>query len=94
MITDDGAVGRMAAAPSVPRAPRYGRPVRTYLRPGFAVPYGLALAVFIVAVIFFGWAGFWLGLAVLVLVKVARWGLPLIKLSYAPAPTAGDREKS
>jgi len=56
--------------------------VRQYLRPGFAVPYGIALAVFAVAVIFFGWAGFWLGVAVLVLVRVARWGVPLIRLSY------------
>ena len=56
--------------------------MRQYLRPGFAVPYGIALAVFAVAVIFFGWAGFWLGVAVLVLVRVARWGVPLIRLSY------------
>ena len=62
--------------------------MRQYLRPGFAVPYGIALAIFVVAVVFFGWAGFWLGLAVLVLVKVARWGIPLIRLSYQGAQPA------
>jgi fatty acid desaturase len=56
--------------------------VRKHLRPGFAIPYGVALAILVVAVVFFGWAGFWLGLAVLVLVKTACWGVPLIKLSY------------
>lgn len=68
--------------------------MRSYLRPGFAIPYGVVLALAVVLIVFFGWAGFWLGLAIFALVKVARWGLPLIKLSYAPAPSAGDREKS
>jgi hypothetical protein len=60
--------------------------VRNYLRPAFAIPYGVALAVAVVLIVFFGWAGFWLGLAILALVRVTRWGVPLIKLSYAPVP--------
>lgn len=60
--------------------------MRQYLRPGFAVPYGIALVIAVFSIIFFGWAGFWLGLAVVVLVKVARWGVPLIRLSYQAAP--------
>jgi hypothetical protein len=66
-----------------------------YLRPAFAVPYGVALAVFVVAVIFFGWAGFWLGVAVLLRVRVARWGVPLIGLSYQEvAPPATEESNS
>jgi hypothetical protein len=59
--------------------------VRKYLRPGFAAPYGVATALAVVSIVFFGWAGFWLGLAIVALVKAARWGVPLIRLSYAPA---------
>lgn len=76
MITDGG------------RGPGYGNRVRKYLQPVFAVPYGAALAIFVVAVIFFGWFGFWLGVAVLALVKVGRWAVPLIKLSYRQEPSA------
>lgn len=64
--------------------------MRNYLRPAFVVPYGVAAAIFVVAVIFFGWFGFWLGLAVLALVKVARWGVPLIKLSYQQGPPSAN----
>lgn len=53
------------------------------------MPYGVALAITVVATVFFGWAGFWLGVAVIVLVRLWRWGVPLIKLSYAPPPDAG-----
>ena len=60
--------------------------MRRYLRPGFAVPYGIALVIAALSIIFFGWAGFWLGLGVVVLVKVALWGVPLIRLSYQAAP--------
>jgi len=52
--------------------------VRKYLRPGFAAPYGVATALAVVSIVFFGWAGFWLGLAIVALVKAARWGVPLI----------------
>ncbi len=68
----------------------YGNRVRRYLQPGFVVAYGVVTAIFVVAVIFFGWFGFWLGLAVLALVKVARWGIPLIKLSYQRQPPAAE----
>lgn len=68
--------------------------MRSYLRPGFAIAYGVALAVGIVVIVFFGWAGWWLGLAILALVKVARWGVPLIKLSYQPAAAAQASQPS
>lgn len=67
--------------------------MRQYLRPGFAVPYGVVLVIAVVSIIFFGWAGFWLGLSVLVLVKVARWGIPLIRLSYQEAPPVTPAEQ-
>jgi hypothetical protein len=60
--------------------------VRTYLKPAFAVPYGITLVIASLLIAFFGWAGFWLALAIFALVKVTRWGVPLIKLSYARAP--------
>ena len=60
------------------------------MRPGFAVPYGITFAIAAVLIAFFGWAGFWLALAIFALVKVTRWGVPLIKLSYAPAPRSED----
>jgi hypothetical protein len=60
--------------------------VRSYLRPRFAIPYGVVLALAVVLIVFFGWAGFWLALAIFALVKVTRWGVPLIKLSYGPKP--------
>jgi hypothetical protein len=60
--------------------------VRKRLSPGFAIPYGVAIALAVVLIAFFGWAGFWLGVAIVVSVRATRWGVPLIKLSYAPAP--------
>jgi hypothetical protein len=44
--------------------------------------YALALAVAIVAVVSYGWAGFWLGVGLLVLTRLMVWALPLVKLSY------------
>lgn len=46
------------------------------------IVYGLALALAIAATVFFGWAGFWLGVALVLLAKVGVWAVPLIKLSY------------
>ncbi len=60
--------------------------MRTYLRPAIAVPYAVALGIAVVTTVFFGWAGFWLGAAVIILVRLGRWGIPLIRLSYQPAP--------
>jgi len=68
--------------------------VRKYVRPGFAVPYGVAIALAVVLIAFFGWAGFWLGVAIIALVKATRWGVPLIKLSYAPAPQPAEDPQS
>ena len=55
------------------------------------IAYGVATAIAIATIVFFGWAGFWLGLVVLVLTKVGTWGVPLIKLSYAQRPDDADR---
>ncbi len=48
--------------------------------------YGVALALAITATVFFGWAGFWLGVALLVVAKVGLWAAPLVKLSYRDQP--------
>ena len=48
--------------------------------------YAAALALGVIAAVVYGWAGFWLGVGLLVLTRLAVWALPLIKLSYAGAP--------
>lgn len=50
------------------------------------VVFGVALALAITATVFFGWAGFWLGVALLVVAKVGLWAAPLVKLSYRDQP--------
>jgi hypothetical protein len=50
------------------------------------VVYGVAFALAITATVLFGWAGFWLGLALLVVAKVGLWAAPLVKLSYRDQP--------
>ncbi len=50
------------------------------------IVYGVALALAITATVFFGWAGFWLGVALLVVAKVGLWAAPLVKLSYRDQP--------
>jgi len=57
------------------------------------IAYGVALALGIVMTIFFGWYGFWLGLGAVVLVKVAFWAFPLIKLSYANESGGADGQR-
>jgi hypothetical protein len=52
-------------------------------RPSRIVAYATALAITVVTTLFFGWAGFWLGLAVFAFVKLGLWAAPLIRLSYA-----------
>lgn len=47
------------------------------------IGYGVTTALGIVLTIFFGWYGFWLAVGLVVAVRVAIWGVPLIKLSYA-----------
>jgi fatty acid desaturase len=47
------------------------------------VAYAFALAAMAAATVFFGFAGFLLGVAVLLLVAIGIWAAPLIKLSYA-----------
>jgi len=54
------------------------------------IAYGVATAIAIVAIVFFGWAGLWLGVVVLALTKAGIWGVPLIKLSYARRPDDVD----
>jgi hypothetical protein len=48
--------------------------------------YLAAVALWVVVTVFFGRYGFFLGLAVLVLVKVGFWAVPLVKLSYRSDP--------
>jgi hypothetical protein len=55
--------------------------------------YALALAVAITAVVVYGWAGFWLGVGVLVLTRLSVWALPLVKLSYTDS-SKGSRAGS
>lgn len=62
-------------------APRRGR-----IDPLKLGVYLAAVALWVVLTIFFGRYGFFLGLAVLVLVKVAFWAVPLVKLSYRSDP--------
>lgn len=50
------------------------------------IVYGVALVLAITATVFFGWAGFWLGVALVVVAKVGLWAAPLIKLSYRDKP--------
>jgi len=45
--------------------------------------YLAAVVLWVVATIFFGRYGFFLGLAIVVLVRVAFWAVPLVRLSYA-----------
>ena len=59
-----------------------GRRRRRRLRPRL-FGYAAALALAIVATTVYGWAGFWLGVGLLVLTRLAVWALPLIRLSYA-----------
>ncbi|MGH8889411.1 MAG: hypothetical protein ACRDV3_06570 [Acidothermaceae bacterium] len=47
------------------------------------IAFSSAFAVALVAIFFFGWYGFWLGLGLVLLVKVGFWVFPLINASYA-----------
>jgi hypothetical protein len=60
-----------------------GAPARTRRRSS-TVAYFIAFAIAVTTTVAFGWAGFWLGLVVLVFARTAVWGIPLIKLSYRP----------
>lgn len=50
------------------------------------VALGVAFALAIVTTGLFGWYGFWLGLALIGIVKVGFWAFPLVKLSFAAKP--------
>lgn len=69
-----------------------GRRRRRRLRPRL-FGYAAALALGVLATVVYGWAGFWLGVGLLVLTRLAVWALPLIKLSYA-SPSKGPRSSS
>lgn len=54
---------------------------RRRLRPRL-LGYAIALALAIAAVVVYGWAGWWLGLGLVAVTRLAVWALPLVKLSY------------
>jgi hypothetical protein len=72
-----------AKATAVPAAGALTKPRRS----AHLIAYGVTIALGVVLTIFFGWYGFWLGAGLLVAVRVAIWGIPLIKLSYADEQT-------